>query len=302
MAAREIGAKRKMDQNKMPLVKPRSWSRRVRLAIIAGVTLVAAVVLISAPRVPLDAHYHDFADTRTIFDIPNALDVLSNIPFLIVGLWGVCWLLAPSSRTSFSDNRERIPYLVFFAGVAFTGAGSLWYHLAPSDARLPWDLLPMTCSFVSMVVVTFMERISVRVGIIALLPLLLLGIGSVGYWSISESHGHGDYKFYLFVQFFSPVVLAMIVAFFSPRYTGMRYLVLAFCLFVAAKLFELFDGQIYGWGTLISGHTLKHLTAGVSCYWILRMLQVRRTLTNARMREPAIESRHDSCFLDQKQA
>jgi hypothetical protein len=289
-----------MDEKIVPLLKPRSWSRRIRLAIIAGVTIVAAIVLISVPRVPLDAHYHDFADARTICGIPNAFDVLSNIPFLIVGLWGVCWLLAPPSRASFSDNRERVPYLVFFAGVALTGAGSFWYHLAPSDSRLPWDLLPMTCSFVSMVVVTFMERISARVGTIALVPLLLLGISSVAYWSISESNGHGDYKYYLFVQFFSPVVLGLIVTLFSPRYTGMRYLVVAFSLFVAAKLFELFDGQIYSWGTLVSGHTLKHLTAGISCYWILRMLEVRHPLAEARV--AAIEPRHGASLADQKQA
>ena len=283
-----------MEENIVPVLKLRSWSRQIRLAIIAGVTIIAVIVLISAPRGPLDAHYHEFADARTLFGIPNALDVLSNIPFLIVGIWGVCWLLTPPSLASFADKRERVPYLVFFAGVAFTGAGSFWYHLAPSDSRLPWDLLPMTCSFVSMVVVTFMERINVRVGTIALVPLLLLGISSVAYWSISESNGHGDYKFYLFVQFFSPVVLALIVALFSPRYTGMRYLVVAFCLFVAAKLFELFDGQIYGWETLVSGHTLKHLTAGISCYWILRMLQVRHSVAEA----AAIEPRHGECLAD----
>ena len=291
-----------MEENTVSLLKPRSWNRRIRLAVIAGITIVAAIVLISVPRLPLDAHYHDFADARTIFGIPNALDVLSNIPFLIVGLWGVCWLLTPSSRASFSDSRERIPYLVFFVGVALTGAGSFWYHLAPSDSRLPWDLLPMTCSFVSMVVVTFMERISVPVGTIALVPLLLAGISSVAYWSITESHGHGDYKFYLFVQFFSPVLLALIVALFPPRYSGMRYLVVAFSLFVAAKLFELIDGQIYGWGTVVSGHTLKHLTAAISCCWILKMLEIRYPLAEVIVREAAIEPRHSRPLADQKQA
>src|ERR1700678_47274 len=186
-----------MEENIVPVLKLRSWSRQIRLAIIAGVTIIAVIVLISVPRVPLDAHYHEFADARTLFGIPNALDVLSNIPFLIVGIWGVCWLLTPPSRASFSDKRERIPYLVFFAGVAFTGAGSFWYHLAPSDSRLPWDLLPMTCSFVSIVVGQVMERINVRAGLSIFLPLLLLGMASVVYWYCT-----GDYRFYLFVQFF----------------------------------------------------------------------------------------------------
>ena len=78
------------------------------------------------------------------------------------------------------------------------------------------------------------------------------------------------------MQFFSPVVLALIIGLFPRRYTGMNYLVLAFACYVAAKLFELLDGPIYGAGHVVSGHSLKHVTAGVACWWILRMLQARR--------------------------
>jgi hypothetical protein len=212
-----------------------------------------------------------------MFGIPNTLDVLSNIPFVIVGIWGLLWLLG-SSSASFSDQWERIPYLVFFTGVALTGIGSSWYHLAPSNSRLPWDLLPMTCSFMSIVVAMFMERVSVKFGLIGLIPLLLLGIASVTYWYFSETQGHGNYKFYLFVQFFSPVVLALIVALFPPRYSGVHYLIIAFGLFVTAKLFESFDRQIYFSARVVSGHSLKHVTAGISCYYILRMLQVRHVI------------------------
>jgi hypothetical protein len=80
------------------------------------------------------------------------------------------------------------------------------------------------------------------------------------------------------VQFFSPAVLALIVGLFPPRYSGMRYLAAAFALFVAAKLFESFDRQIYLLGKIVSGHSLKHVTAGISCYLILRMLQVRHAI------------------------
>jgi hypothetical protein len=42
-----------------------------------------------------------------------------------------------------------------------------------------------------------------------------------------------------------------------------------------AKLFELFDRPILELGHVVSGHTLKHLTAALSAYWALRMLQLR---------------------------
>jgi hypothetical protein len=275
----------------MKLSMPRSWPRTTRLSLIIGISVVALVGLILAPRVPLGPHYHDFADRRTMFGIPNAQDVLSNILFVIVGVWGFVWLLGKSSRAAFLDQRERIPYQLFFLGVALTGIGSFWYHLAPSNFRLPWDLLPMTCSFLSIVVAMFMERVNTRIGLVGLIPLLLLGVASVAYWYFSETQGHGEYKFYLFVQYFSPVLCALIIGLFPPRYTGMRYLVLVFCLFVLAKLLESYDQQIYSFGGVVSGHALKHAVAGVACYWILRMLEVRHAIfqKQSRGKQPSSE-------------
>lgn len=263
----------------MALLKPRSWSRPARLSLITAISLAALVLLFIAPRMPIGPGYHDFADKRTSLGIPNVQDVLSNIPFFLVGIWGFLWLCAKKARSVFLDGRERIPYLVFFAGVTLTGVGSFWYHMAPSDGRLPLDLLPMTCSFASMVVVTFMERVNLRAGFFALVPALLLGILSVVYWMITSSMGDGDYKFYLFVQFFSPVLLALIIGLFRPRYSGIGYLAIAFGFYVAAKIFEEFDYSIYGHlGHLVSGHALKHVTAAIACYWIFKMLQDRHPL------------------------
>jgi hypothetical protein len=258
--------------------KFRPADRRMRLGLIVAVSLLCVTILCFLPPIPLGPGYHDFTDKRIFLQLPNYLDVLSNIPFLIVGLWGLLWLLRRSSKPSFVMQPERIPYFVFFAGVALTGAGSFWYHIAPGNSRLPWDLLPMTLSFMSMLASIIMERISVKAGLRLLLPLLVLGIASVAYWYLTERQGHGDYRFYLFVQFFPPLLIALIIALFPPRYTGTQYLVVAFIFFVLAKLFELFDKPIYLLTRMISGHSLKHITAGVACYWILRMLQRRRAL------------------------
>ena len=256
----------------------RPAERRRRLALIIAVSLLSVTVLCFLPPIPLGPGYHDFTDRRIFLRIPNYLDVLSNIPFMIVGLWGLLWLLRRSSKPSFVMQQERIPYFVFFAGVALTGVGSFWYHMAPDNNRLPWDLLPMTCSFMSILASIIMERISVKAGLRVLFPLLVLGVASVAYWYLTERQGHGDYRFYLFVQFFPPLLIALIIAIFPARYTGTQYLAVAFIFFVLAKLFEFFDKQIYSFTRMISGHSLKHITAGVACYWILRMLQKRRAL------------------------
>jgi hypothetical protein len=43
-----------------------------------------------------------------------------------------------------------------------------------------------------------------------------------------------------------------------------------------AKICETADHQIFSVGHLVSGHTLKHLSAGAAGFWILRMLQKRQ--------------------------
>jgi len=47
-------------------------------------------------------------------------------------------------------------------------------------------------------------------------------------------------------------------------------------MYGAAKLFEALDGVIFSMGHLLSGHTLKHLTAALAAWWLLRGLEARR--------------------------
>jgi hypothetical protein len=80
------------------------------------------------------------------------------------------------------------------------------------------------------------------------------------------------------VQFFPPILLAAIILFFPPKYTHSDLLLVAFIFYVAAKLFEVYDSQIYALGEFVSGHSLKHVTAALSCFWILLILMKRRAI------------------------
>jgi len=256
----------------------RSLDRRTRLTILWGITLAALAGLYLEPRVPLAPGYHEFADQRILGGFPRAFDVLSNAAFLVFGTWGLLSLREPRSRVSFAEEQERLPYVLFFAGVALTGIGSAYYHLQPGDARLPWDLLPMTMSFMSLLAATIMERISLRAGLLFFLPTLVVcGFASVAYWQLGAWRGQGDYRFYMFTQYFAAIAIGAIVVLFPPRYTRTTYgLFLAFLFYALAKIFELWDREIFSLGGIVSGHTLKHLSAGVACYCILRMVQLRK--------------------------
>jgi len=253
-----------------------SLDRHASLAILWGISLAAFAGVYLEPRISLGPGYHEFADQRTVAGIPRAFDVLSNALFGVVGIWGLLFLWGHRSRSSFAEEQERLPYVLFFTGVTLTGIGSAYYHLQPGDARLPWDLLPMTMSFMSLLAATIVERISLRAGLLFLPALVACGFASVVYWQLGAWQGHGDYRFYLFTQYFPAIAIGAIVVLFPPRYTRTYGLFLAFLFYALAKTSELWDHKIFSLGGIVSGHTLKHLSAGVACYCILRMVRLRR--------------------------
>jgi hypothetical protein len=234
-------------------------------------TLLAVVTVLFLPPIPQPATYHHFADARTLWGIPNALNVLSNLPFLLAGIWG----LLVEARANFLDSRERMPYGVLFAGVALTAFGSAWYHLAPDNDRLVWDRLPITVGFMGFFAAVISERLSLRAGRALLWPLVAAGIASVFYWRWTEMQGSGDLRWYLLVQLYPLLAIPLLMALFSPRYTAGRYVPLAIALYIVAKVFELADGPVLAALHFVSGHTLKHLAAAAASACLVHMVAVR---------------------------
>src|SRR5215475_2961380 len=256
-------------------------SRKYASGALVGLTMLVATVGILLPRFPQPASYHNFADHRAWLRIPNFGDVVSNLPFAIFGAWGL-WLLlslspAEASRR-FVAGGERRTYVLVFLGLLLTAFGSSYYHLAPDNARLVWDRLPMTIVFMAMVSAVIAERINVRLGIWLLPFLLAIGVVSVFQWYSSELRGTGDLRFYAAVQVYSALVL-LLVLLFPTRYTRGRDLGMVVVFYVLAKLLETFDKQIFAFGRIVSGHTLKHVAAAMAGYWILRMLTKRTVVT-----------------------
>ena len=213
------------------------------------------------------------ADERTIAGIPNALNVLSNLPFAIVGLLGLAAVRAVKS--TFDDPRDRWPYMALFAGVLLTAVCSSYYHLAPDNARLVWDRLPMTVGFMGLFAAMLTERVNPRIGRALLVPLVFAGVGSVIYWFWSELRGVGDLRPYLLVQFGSLLLVALILVLYpSPRDNG-RYIVGGLLIYALAKVFEVADAWLFEFGHIVSGHTLKHLVAAAGVWFLVLMVRER---------------------------
>ena len=273
---------------------PVNW--RIRFVMTA--VMVAVVVVFFLPAIPQNEAYHNFADQRPFLGIPNCLNVVSNVLFLLVGALGIRAVLYSSRRKEtrrssaatpsperlisgrgeFVDSRERWPYFAFFVGVATTAFGSAYYHLNPRDSTLLWDRIPMAIGFMALVAATAGERINIKIGVRSLIPLLILGAGSVVYWDFTQKGGHGDLRPYGLVQFGSLLVLLLMLGLFPPRYTRGSDLIAALAIYALAKIFEAADRPIFALGGTVSGHSLKHIAAGTSTYWILRMLRLRAVI------------------------
>ena len=212
------------------------------LPVVAGVIALAFVAPIAQP-----ASYHNFADQRRLFGIPNFWNVVSNLPFAVAGVLGL---------RAFRDLASRF----LFAGIFLTTFGSAYYHWAPDTPRLVWDRLPMTIGFMSLLALIIGASFGAQLGRRLLLPLVVAGLASVVWWRVS-----GDLRPYVLVQFAPMLMIPVALIFFDLP--ARRELWIAVILYGLAKVAELADREIYS-VFVLSGHTLKHLLAGASTYWL----------------------------------
>jgi hypothetical protein len=256
----------------------------LRLALIGLLALAAVAVLVFVPPFPQSTAYHDFADQRTLWNVPHALNVLSNIPFVLFGVMGVVWLLTPDGQARgrhYLAAWEWWAYLLLFTFIALTGFGSAYYHADPSNDTLYWDRLPLTVVFMTFFVLVLAERVGPRLGPWLLGPCVAFGVFGVTYWYWTELRGAGDVRVYALVQFFPLLTLPVLLLLFPARYTGTAGLWGVLAWYGLAKLLELLDRNIYTANGVVSGHTLKHLVASLGGLWLLLLLKRRRPLVAA---------------------
>jgi hypothetical protein len=255
--------------------------------LLAGFTVLLAAAAIAWPAMPQPLSYHAFADCRTIFGVPNFLNVLSNLPFLIAGGWGLALIWRGGG--AFIDGREQLPYLVLFLGALLTCFGSAYYHAAPDNPRLVWDRLPMTLGFAGLVAAALAERVEPKLGLRSLWPLLAIGVITVIYWYGTERLGRGNLIPYAAYQTWSIVVIVLLIAAFpARRYTHGALLGWAAGWYSLAKIFETFDLQIYRLlGGTVSGHTIKHVLAAFAVFAVVQQLRVRQPCLREAAAAPA---------------
>lgn len=246
-----------------------------RVLALAAIPVVALAVLLSAGPIPQNLAYHDFADRRVALGIANFANVASNLGFLVAGLPGLlCGLRARTRGAGWA-------WLVFFCGVMLVAVGSAYYHLRPGNGTLVWDRLPMTVAFSAAYVALLAEYVSSRLERALLVPALIAGAASVGYWAWTDNLA---FYFALQATLFASG-LWILIAFAGRRREQARekaYVALAFGCYGVSIVFEHLDREVFALtGGTMSGHTLKHLLAALAPFWIYRMVARRQAAAPA---------------------
>jgi hypothetical protein len=200
------------------------------------------------------ASYHHFADQRSLGQLHNAADVLSNIVILIAGLLSFGWVLRHAS-----NQPAQFPGMIVAAfGLLFTAFGSAYYHMAPNDATLVWDRLPMTIVFAGILAMLWTSWSGQRVGWAQMLIMVVVSPATVGYWLLFNSLWP-----YAILQFGGLMLIVGMTL--TRKVDGVVAWTLVIVFYGVAKIFESLDWQIWELTHhVIAGHALKHVSSGLA--------------------------------------
>jgi hypothetical protein len=179
---------------------------------------------------------------------------------------------------------------LFFAGLVLTALGSTWYHLQPDDAGLAVDRCGMAVAFAGLMGLAAAGRVSERGGAAVGLSSLLLGPYCVHLWTRG-----GNVLPWALLQF-GGMALIVWLAMLRPRATALdiRWGVVIAAYFLA-KLLERGDHAVYAMTReLVSGHTLKHVSAALAAWpviWAVAKLRRARQNATGRSRIAGIAAR-----------
>lgn len=225
------------------------------------------------PALPQAAHYHDFADARTLLRIPYAMDVLSNLPLLLAGL-AIAWQLRRFARTS----AQLLPlwgWLLAIAalGFALTALASSIYHWQPDDTGVFWDRLAMGVIFAAVIGLAAGQIYGALTAAAA--AFLTLAAAVLALWIWRQT---GNFTPWIVLQAGGMLLLLAIAC--VPKHSPLRQAAVPLlplgaliAWYSLAKLAELGDHSVFAASTgLLSGHSLKHILAALAAWPLLQML------------------------------
>lgn len=172
--------------------------------------------------------YNDFADKRQICCIKNFGDVISNLIYILGGLY------------NYQNDFHLCAYSIFVA------IGSTYYHLDPNMSTLFYDRLPM------IFIISYIIHLKLEFDFIL---TLIIGIDSLMKWFFTLNLIN-----YVIFQGV-PLFVLLIFGDLNSKIAACFYLVAKFCEDNDKKIYAFFNNKV-------SGHTLKHILSGIVLFII----------------------------------
>jgi hypothetical protein len=235
-------------------------SRNVAPWILRATIGLAAIAAMLAPPLRRGPGFHDYADQRAWLGLPHAGDVLSNLPFVLVGVLGLA-----RGRRGFA----ALPC----AGFVLIGLGSGAYHVAPGDAALAFDWLPIVLTLAWLAGAVIADRQDPRLGVAVAAAGSAAAIAGVLVWWAGggTTPPGGDMRWYVTTQALGVALVA--AAAILPARPGAafdrRWLLAGVTGFLAARALSSSDQCLLD-AIGVSGHSLKHLVLGAAAACVLR--------------------------------
>ena len=240
-------------------------SEHKKIIILISLFAVSLIAVMLFGEIEQYQSYHNFADSRTFFAVPNFFDVSSNLLFAVVGMIGTLFAYKRVRREAYYS------WITMFAGVTLVSFGSGYYHWNPNDAALVWDRMPMMIGFMGLFSAVLTEFVNPKLERVMLVPAVVIGVLSVIYWHYTD-----DLRFYIWLQTVTFLAITAVLFLYEGRFTLNRYLLYAFGLFMLSKFTELNDRELYSVNNgLLSGHTLKHILSALAVFYLYLMLKRR---------------------------
>ncbi|WJX35361.1 hypothetical protein P8452_23364 [Trifolium repens] len=246
------------------------WKRNHRIWGAIAIFICCMCLILFTPSIPRSPDQHQFADVRNLLGVPNTLNVMTNFPFLVVGVLGFVFAL-DGSFFNISSQGEVWGWVLFYGGMIGVAFGSTYYHLKPDNHRVIWDTLPMMVAFSSLLSCLIFERFGQRSGLSSMFALLVSAILCVLHERI-----YNDIRFCMMFQLILPLAIPAIAFMYRSKYTHSGYWFLSTGIYLLAKIEGAGDKKIYRVNHyFITGHSLEHLCLALIPFFLSIMLIYR---------------------------
>jgi hypothetical protein len=240
-------------------------ARRATIVALAGLSALAVLGLFAWGPMPASAASHHYADGRPWLGVPNAANVLVNVPIFWCAAWGWC-----ATRTSPWPRSLRMPWQGFHLWVMVGSLVAAMYHVAPSDARY---IASHVCSAGAALMLSMglmAERVDTRWGSNGACVVATLIVVSVGMWAAYAPwvSAIADVRPLMLLQGLPLLLIVAGVLRLPPARPCRSGWPAVLALYACAKVLEWADALIFtatGW---ISGHTLMHVCSGLIVAWM----------------------------------